>query len=71
MQKITYRKFERMCLSRINTRGNVYLDAIVKGIARDEWDFNVTENRNDEDILRQMINQVVTNSYLEINLRII
>lgn len=71
MQKMTYRKFERMCLSRINTRGNAYLDTIVKGIARDEWDFNVTENRNDEDILRQMINQVVTDSYLEINLRII
>lgn len=68
MQKITYRKFERMCLSKINTRGNAYFDTIVKGIARDEWDFNVTENRNDEDVLRQMINQVVTNSYFEINL---
>lgn len=71
MQKITYRKFERMCLNRINTRENAYFGAIVKGIARDEWDFNVTENRNDKDVLHHMINQVVTNSYLEINLRII
>ena len=46
-------------------------NVIVKGIARDEWDFNVAENRNDEDIIRQMINQVVTDSYLEINLKII